>query len=61
MSTMSEEYIREAKEDYDRIVRSVLFGPDGCKIYIENDYMCEGCSFGNPADETCTLYEKLRR
>ena len=42
MSTMSEEYIREAKEDYDRIVRSVLFGPDGCKIYIENDYMCEG-------------------
>jgi len=37
----------------------VLFGPDGCMIYIENDHMCEGCSFGDPENETCLLYKML--
>jgi len=59
MGTMSEEYVREAKEDFERIVRAVLFGPDGCMIYIENDHMCEGCSFGDPENETCLLYKML--
>lgn len=57
--TMSEEYVRKAKVDFERIVKAVLFGPEGCMIYVENDYMCDGCTFGDPENETCRLYEMI--